>query len=100
MNATTLKTRTHIDTGRWFRRSPIHLNLTESSLTLHADGPRPFTATVPLADCHASRYHHPTGELIIEPAESLPIRNLRISPQEALQVLRSLQPSPTPQHVC
>ena len=92
----TLPTRTLIDTGRWFRRPQIHLTLTESTLTLHAPGPRPFTATVPLADCHASRYHHPTGELILEPAEALPIRNLRISPQEALQILRSLQPSHTP----
>ncbi len=89
-------TRTTTDTGRWFRRTPIHLSLTESTLTLHAPGPRPFTATVPLADCHASRYHHPTGELILEPAEALPVRNLRIAPQEALRILRSLQPSPTP----
>ncbi|MFU8892851.1 MAG: hypothetical protein ACNA8L_04410 [Luteolibacter sp.] len=97
---TTHKTRTRIDTGRWWRPSPIHLTLTESELTLHAPGPRPFTATVPLAECHASRYHHPTGELILEPAEALPIRNLRIPPQEALQILRFIQPSPTTEPVC
>jgi hypothetical protein len=97
---TTHITRTRIDTGRWFRPTPIHLTITSTELTLHAPGPRPFTASVPLAECHASRYHPPTGELVIEPAESLPIRNLRISPQEALQILRSLQPSTTPAPVC
>lgn len=101
MNApTTHKTRTRIDTGRWFRPSPIHLTLTATELTLHAPGRYPFHASVPLAECHASRYHPPTGELVIEPAESLPIRNLRISPQEALQILRYLQPSTTPTPVC
>ena len=92
----TLKTTTTIDTGRWFRQAHVHLTLADSTLTLHAPGPRPFSATTPVSDCHASRYHHPTGELILEPAESLPIRNLRIPPQEALRILRSLQPSATP----
>ncbi len=100
MPSITLKTATTIDTGRWLRSAPVSLTLNDTTLTLHAPGPRPFSASVPLAECHASRYHPPTGELVIEPAESLPIRNLRISPQEALQILRSLQPSTTPAPLC
>lgn len=96
----TLLTRTRIDTGRWWRRAPVHLTLTETELTLHASGPRPFTASAPLADCRASRYHHATGELVLEPAESLPIRHLRIPPQDALGVLRILKSPTTPAPVC
>ena len=73
---------------------------TETELTLHASGPRPFTATAPLADCRASRYHHATGELVLEPAESLTIRHLRIPPQDALGVLRILKSPTTPAPVC
>ena len=97
---TTLKTATRIDTGRWWRSAPIHLTITGSELILHASGRRPFHLSVPLADCHASRYHPPTGELIIEPAESLPIRNFRLAPQDALGALRFLKSPTTPAPVC
>ncbi len=93
-------TATRIDTGRWWRPAPVRLTLSETDLILQADGPRPFHASVPLAECHASRYHHATGGLILEPAESLPIRHLRLDPQDALRVLSSLKSSSNHASVC
>jgi hypothetical protein len=82
-----LRTRTRIDAGRWWRSNPIWLCITVDELILFAIARRRYTERVPLADCQASHYAHSTGELVIDPTESLRIKRLSLTPREALNAL-------------
>lgn len=86
-----LRTRTRIDAGRWWRRTPVWLCITASELILFAVARRRYTERVPLADCQASHYAHSTGELVIDPTESLRIKRLSLTPREALNALDFLK---------
>jgi hypothetical protein len=78
---------TRVDTGRWWRRSPVWLCATESELIMLAVARRRFFARIALRDAHASRYHHASGELVIEPGESLPLNQFKLPPEDALRIL-------------
>ena len=82
-----LRTRTRIDCGRWWRRTPVWLCVTASELILFAVARRCYSGRVPLADCHSSHYAHTTGELVIDPTEGLRIKRLSLTPREALDAL-------------
>lgn len=82
-----LRTRTRIDAGRWWRRTPVWLAISGNDLILFAVARRRYSERVALADCHASYYAHATGELVIDPVETLRIKHLSLSPREALDVL-------------
>ena len=82
-----LRTRTRIDCGRWWRATPVWLCVTGTDLVLFAVARRRFSETVPLAECRSSHYAHSSGELVIDPAESLRIKRLSLTPREALDVL-------------
>jgi hypothetical protein len=82
-----LRTRTRIDCGRWWRRNPVWLCITANELILFAVARRRYAERAPLADCHDSHYAHATGELVIDPTESLRIKRLSLTPREALDVL-------------
>lgn len=86
-----LRTRTRIDAGRWWRSNPIWLGITADELILFAVARRRYTERVPLADCQASHYAHSTGELVIDPTESLRIKRLSLTPREALNALDFLK---------
>ena len=85
-----LRTRTRIDCGRWWRRTPVWLCITASEVILFAVARRRYVQRVPLSECRASHYAPGSGELVIDPAESLRIKHLAITPGEALQVLQFL----------
>lgn len=82
-----LRTRTRIDAGRWWRRTPVWLCITGHELILFSVARRRYADRAPLADCHASHYAHTTGELVIDPVETLRIRRLSLTPREALNAL-------------
>jgi hypothetical protein len=82
-----LRTRTRIDAGRWWRSNPVWICITSSELILFAVARRRYTERVPIADCHASHYAHSTGELVIDPTETLRIKHLSLTPREALSAL-------------
>lgn len=82
-----LRTRTRIDCGRWWRRTPVWLCITSSELILFAVARRRYTGRVPLSDCIASHYSHATGEFVIAPNETLRIKRLSLTPREALSAL-------------
>lgn len=86
-----LRTRTRIDAGRWWRSNPIWLCITADELILFAVARRRYTERIPLADCQASHYAHSTGELVIDPTESLRIKRLSLTPREALNALDFLK---------
>jgi hypothetical protein len=82
-----LRTRTRIDAGRWWRKTPVWLCITADELILFAVARRRYTGRAPLADCRSSHYAHATGELVINPTESLRIKRLSLTPREALDAL-------------
>lgn len=86
-----LRTRTRIDAGRWWRRNPVWLCITANELILFAVARRRYAERAPLADCQASHYAHSTGELVIDPTESLRIKQLLLTPREALDALDFLK---------
>jgi len=85
-----LRSETRIDTGRWWRGSPVWLCVTDDELVSLAVTRRRHFARIPLADCQASHYNHATGELVIKPGESLPLNNFKLSPSDALRILELL----------
>lgn len=82
-----VRTGTRVDTGRWWRRSPVWLCATEGELIMLAAARRRFFARIALRDIRASRYHHASGELVIEPGEELPIHHFKLPLHEALRLL-------------
>lgn len=56
-------TGTRIDTGRWFRRSPVAAQVVGDRFVLTADGPRPFRRVLPISALRRAVYNHVTGEL-------------------------------------
>ncbi len=94
-----VRTGTRVDTGRWWRRSPVWLCVTDDELILLAVARRRLFARIPLRDAHASRYHHATGELVIEPGEELPLNRFKLPPEDALPILDLIHSaSGFPQH--
>lgn len=90
-----LRTRTRVDTGRWWRTSPLWLCVAGGELILLAVGRRRHLERIPLADCGASRYNPAGGELVIAPAESLRFPRLAVHPSEALRALKFIRPQAT-----
>jgi hypothetical protein len=86
-----LRTSTKVDTGRWWRRSPAWLCVVGSELLTFAVARRRFVSRIPLAECAASHYHHASGQLVLAPAENLPVRRFSMPLRDALQMLPHLQ---------
>ena len=88
-----LRTDTRIDTGRWWRSSPLWLAVMPGELLVLAVGRRRYLERIPVAGCSGSFYNHATGELVLAPADPLRFRQLRMKPSTALRVLSLLSPS-------
>ena len=101
----TLRTRTRIDTGRWWRSSPLWLCIMPGEIILLAVGRRRHLERIPLAACRASHYNAATGELVIAPADNLRFPRLALAPTEALRALKLIMTStpnltPEPANQC
>jgi len=72
------------------RVAPLWVCATESHLILLAVSRRKYIEQVALADCQASRYCAESGELILEPVETLRFNRIRMTPSDALDVLRAI----------
>lgn len=83
-----IRSRTRVDAGRWWRRTPLHLAVMESELVVFAGARRRYACSIPFEDCSESSYDHGTGELSIAPAEELTFKRIQVSPSDALRVLR------------
>jgi hypothetical protein len=96
-----LLTGTLVDTGRWWRKSPLWLSVFPGEVVLFAVGRRRYLERIPLAECRASSYNHASGQLVLAPAETLRFRHLRLKPSQALRFLSFLphhrtSPNPNP----
>lgn len=89
-----IRTRTRVDTGRWWRRTPLWLCVTADELVLLAVSRRRYLERVPIGECRGTRYCHATGQLVIEPTESLTLSHLAMSTKQALAVLQITQSDP------
>lgn len=85
-----LRTKTSVDAGRWWRRTPVWLCVTQDKLIVLAVASRRYLQHVPLSECCGSLYCNPTGELIIAPAKGLETSRLAMSPADALRALRAI----------
>lgn len=83
-----IQSRQRVDTGRWWRRSPLWVCATGSHLILLAVSRRKYIEQVPLADCRDSRYNAESGGLILAPVETVLFSRIRMRPSDALAVLR------------
>jgi len=82
-----IRTATRVDTGRWWRPTPVWLCVMADELVLLSVSRRRYLERVALDECRATRYCHATGQLVIEPTESLTFPHLAMSPKQALAVL-------------
>ena len=85
-----MKSGTRVDAGWWLRRVPIWLCITADRVVVAVAGRRRHVASVPRAACRRSRYDHATGDVVIEPGESLRFDRLAFPPREALRILHLL----------
>lgn len=92
-----LRSRTRIDTGRWWLGSRVWLCVTEEELIVLAVARRRHLERIPIAACFGSHYNHATGELVIAPDESLHLNRFKLSPGDALRILSILNPESQPQ---
>ncbi len=82
-----LCSRTRIDAGRWWRRNSVWICITKSELILFAVARRRYVERLPLADCRGSHYLAATGELVIDSSDTMRIKQLKLTPREALKAL-------------
>jgi len=79
---------TLVDTGRWFRRSPLFAAILGDRFAVVAPGPRPLVRIVPAAALGRAVYNHVTGELAFPPVTSgPPFPSLRLDPLIARSLL-------------
>lgn len=86
-----LRTKTRVDTGLWWLKSPLWLCVMEDELVLLSVSRRRYIERLPISKSEATHYNHSTGELVIEPAESLQYNRCALSPRDALRVLKFLK---------
>ena len=82
---------TRVDTGRWWRRSPLCLLIYEDELVVLAASRRRYICRLSPEDYEQSYYSNRSGELILLPAENCQFKHIRMNPSDALQVFSELK---------
>ncbi len=90
-----LCTNTRVDTGRWWRNTPLWLCIMADELILLSVSRRRYIERHAISESGQTHYNHSTGELVIEPAEALVYNRCSISPRDALRVLKFLKTETT-----
>ena len=85
-----LRSKTRVDAGRWWRRTPVWLCVMEHEMLLLAVARRRYVERVSLGDCPDSHYSATTGELVLAPGEELRFNRFALSPRNAVRVLEFL----------
>jgi len=97
----TIRSRAKIDAGRWWRKTPLWLCVVGDELVMLAVARRRYAEKIAIAECPDSHYNPATGELFIDPGENLRFSRFEMTPGEAIQILKILNPlsvSKTLQH--
>ena len=85
-----LRSASRVDTGRWLRKSPIWLCLTETDILLLAASKRRYVQRMPIAACKASQYCHTSGALLLQPSDTWRFSAIQLPPADALNVLNHI----------
>lgn len=85
-----VRSATRVDAGRWWRRTPLWVCVTEHDVVVLAAARRRYVQRLPLSECQASHYCHTTGELVIEGSDDLQFSRLAMSPVDGLRVLDAI----------
>lgn len=85
-----LRTKTRVDTGRWWRKTPLWLCVMEDELVLLSVSRRRYLERVALSESTKSHYNHSTGKLVIEPTETLQYNSCTLTLRDSLRVLNFL----------
>lgn len=86
-----IRTKTRIDVGLWWRPKRAWICVADDQLVMLAVARRRYVARKPLAEIKDSYYCHASGQLVIEPGEDLTFNRFRVTPREALQVLKEVK---------
>ena len=81
------KTCTKVDVGSWFFKRPVWIGFLDREILLFAKGRRPYAERIPFAELQASEYNHVTGQLILAPSDTASIKNLKLPPLAARDIL-------------
>ena len=87
-----MRSGTRIDTGRWWFGSRVWLCVSGDELIILAVARRRHLERIAIADCSGSHYNHGTGELVVGPGESIHLNQFKMSPGDALRILKLLLP--------
>jgi hypothetical protein len=85
-----IRSETYIDTGRWWRKSPLWLCFFKDECVVMALGRRRYIESVSCKEYADSHYCHTTGELVIAPRVNLTHKRFKLSPANALRALHAL----------
>lgn len=81
-----------MDAGRWWCKAPLWISVVKDDLVVLAIARRRYAEKIAMADCQESHYNPATGELVIAPTEQLRFNRFKVSPREAIQILKILNP--------
>lgn len=85
-----IRSKMRIDAGLWWWKSRFWVCVTDADLILLSVARRRYIERVSFADCRESRYCHESGELVLAPVETLRFGRIRMSPRDALAVLKQI----------
>ena len=86
-----VRTRSRIDVGSWFRKVRVVACILPDELLLLAPGRCPYVDLIPFSEAQESLYNHVTGEVVLAPWEGPRIRKLRMSPLDGSKILEYIQ---------
>lgn len=84
---------TYIDTGRWWRTTPVWVCVTKDKVVLLAAGKRQYVEGFDRTECRDSYYCHIVGGIVlVNKGNSQPrFGHLRMSPLDGLRVLDAIR---------
>jgi hypothetical protein len=88
-----VRTGGRVDVGSWFRNARIWMWVLGEELVLIAAGwagPNPYVQRVEFSQLQESIYNHVTDQLVLAPAEDVPVKALGMPPTKGYQVLAQI----------
>lgn len=88
----TIRSRTEIDAGRWWRKTPTWICVVGGDLVMLAVARRRYAERIAISECPESHYNPATGEFVIAPGEKLRFDRFKVSPRQAIRILKIVNP--------
>lgn len=85
-----IRSRTPVDTGRWWLNSRLWLHVFDNELVVMAAKRRRYIRRVHLDACSESHYCHNSGALFLAPTEDIEFNQIAMPASDAIKVLRIL----------